>query len=126
MDKKKAREAERELARAKREQERIEKEAQKQAKMHEHLNEKIEAAKAAQGSILKLKAWMTHIPYESTDDNLKLETYKNVIKALSAVDNKEYSKVCESGNFDVNDAADLLKYISKAMARSSGPKEQRK
>lgn len=116
MDKKKAREAERALRKEQDKIERAEKEAKKQAEMHTHFDEKLSASKAAGTKILKLKEWMSKIPYESTDESLKYKTYFEVVKAMAAVDSKEYAGI--GTDFDVNECATLLKYVSKAMERS--------
>ena len=100
MDKKKIRDAERAAKRAADKVEREEKEAKKQADMHVHFADKVTAAKAASSKILKLKEWMSHIPYESTDEALKYKTYLEVVKAMAAVDSKEYAAI--GTEFDVN------------------------
>ena len=89
--------------------------------MHVHFADKVTAAKAASSKILKLKEWMCKIPYESTDESLKYKTYFEVVKAMAAVDSKEYATI--GTEFDVNDCATLLKYISKAMERSKAGSE---
>ena len=121
MDKKKAREAERKLQREQEKIERAEKEAKKQAGMHEHFTQKVDAAKGQSSKVLKLKEWMAKIPFESTDESLKFKTYQEVVKAMAAVESKDYASV--GTEFDVTECASLLKYISKAMVRCSNLKQ---
>merc|ERR1719272_109776 len=117
MDKKKAREAERAAKKIQDEADRVEKEAKKQASMHEFFSAKVDAAKAAGTKVLKLKEWMAKIPFESTDESLKFKTYQEVVKAMAAVESKDYASV--GNEFDVSECACLLKYISKAMEKCS-------
>jgi hypothetical protein len=116
MDKKKAREADRAMRKAQEEAERAEKEAKKQAGMHDHYSAKVDASKAASTKVLKLKEWMAHIPFDSTDESLKFKTYQEVVKAMAAVESKDYPSVATE--LGVDDGASLLKYISKAMEKS--------